>query len=82
MIFAIVEPLHLLANGLPTERRVYQFPDPMMVTLCFFECAPRVAMVARWDPSWWEAWDILRAAWFARAMNLMSICFWERSIKE
>jgi hypothetical protein len=27
------------------ERKTYQLPDPTMVTLCFFECPPKLAML-------------------------------------
>jgi hypothetical protein len=53
----------------------YQLPDPTTVTLCFFEWAPRVAMLDRWGTvRCLEVWTMRRVA---LAIIRTSICCFE-----
>jgi hypothetical protein len=46
----------------------YQFPDPITVTLCFFEYGPRVAIFAiGGGVKWLEVWAMRLTAWVAVA---------------
>jgi hypothetical protein len=62
-ILAMVEPLQHVSSTPTRQKDPYQFPDPITVTLCFFEYAPRVAMLAdREGARWLEVWARRRAA--------------------
>lgn len=65
----MVEPLYAesvsmaLSPG-PHAGQTYQFPEPITVTLCFLEYAPRVAIFAAGGGAiWLVVWANRRTAW-------------------